>query len=195
MQKCWQRIEAWMKLNAPSMIDELNEPATDNDLLTLEHTLGRNLPTDFKAFLSVHNGQKWGRLEMFDGDEFLNVEHIISDWKGWNEVLPVINADCLATYGQPASSLPDKGIKDDWWNDSWIPITSDGAGNGYCIDLDPTVEGKPGQIIRMWHDDPARDLVASSFSEWIHTYANDLENGLYVFSNNNSHGGISRKEE
>src|ERR1051325_4380886 len=76
------------------------------------------------------------------------------------------------------------GIKDDWWNSFWIPFTHDGAGNHICIDLDPTPNGKYGQIIRMWPDSPDRELYASSFSEYISNYISDLEKDEVVYAKN-----------
>ena len=89
--------------------------------------------------------------------------------------------------------MPDKGIKNDWWNDSWIPITYDGSGNHYCLDLDPTEEGIYGQIIRMWHDDAERTLVANSFKEWIVDYKDKLVSGQMVYSED--YFGIIDKDE
>ena len=34
-------------------------------------------------------------------------------------------------------SDPDVGIRNNWWNDKWIPITYDGAGKHDCLDLAP----------------------------------------------------------
>jgi len=76
----------------------------------------------------------------------------------------------------------------------WIPITANGSGDNYCIDLDPTDEGQKGQIIRMWHDDPQRELVSSSFRQWIYDYIADLENNVYEASDDIGWGGVVRKD-
>ncbi|PPK42935.1 hypothetical protein B0G57_11531 [Trinickia symbiotica] len=34
--------------------------------------------------------------------------------------------------------------------------------------LDGAEGGTYGQVIRIWHDDAQRELVASSFREWLH---------------------------
>jgi len=194
MTQAWDRIESWIKVNHPSMISTLNIGATIEDLRQLENKLGQILPEDFKKFLEVHNGQTWTHLNLFDGDRLLDTENIFCDWDTWKKVLPEIDADCTATYGQPASSSPDKGIKDDWWNMSWIPITSNGSGDSYCIDLDPTPEGTRGQIIRMLHDHPSREVIAQSFRDWIYAFVNDLERNVYEPSNDIGWGGIVRTQ-
>ncbi|MEH2143178.1 SMI1/KNR4 family protein [Nostoc sp.] len=76
----------------------------------------------------------------------------------------------------------------DWWSPLWIPLTYDGAGNHDCLDLAPAKGGKVGQIIQMWHDEGERELVASSFQNWLEEYATGLESDQYVFSH--EYGGI-----
>lgn len=193
MKKSWQKIEGWININHPTMIETLNLGATNQELFHLETILGNRLPEDFKAFLSIHNGQTWTHLKLFNGDRLLAIEDIINDWTSWNTVLPDIDTDCKSMFGEAAKSSPQKGIKDDWWNPSWVPITSDGSGDSFCIDLDPTSEGTIGQIIRMYHDDPERTLVSSSFSEWIYNYIEDLENNVYEPSDDIGWGGIVKK--
>jgi len=190
METCWVKIKEWISKNFPPILDTLNEGATDDDICKLESELGVKLPTDFIEFYKVHNGQSWTHLSLFDSDRLLSTDEIIREWSGWNSVLPEINAICIEMSGKPASSDPEPGIKDYWWNAAWIPITANGSGDNYCIDLDPTPEGTKGQIIRMWHDMPWRELVAPSFKDWILKYVADLENGVYIISEDIGIGGI-----
>jgi len=192
MVQAWDRIESWIKVNHPSMISTLNIGATIQDLQQLENKLEQILPEDFKTFLSVHNGQTWTHLNLFDGDRLLDIENIFREWYGWKKMLPEIDADCIANFGQSASSSPGKEIKNDWWNSSWIPITSNGSGDSYCIDLDPTSNGTRGQIIRMLHDNPSREVIAQSFRDWIYAFVNDLGKNVYEPSNDIGWGGIVR---
>ncbi|MEO7311008.1 MAG: SMI1/KNR4 family protein [Chitinophagaceae bacterium] len=190
MKKYWQEIEGWILANGPPMMGTLNGPATAGDLKMLEAKLDQQLPQDFKDFLSVHNGQKGRSLALFDRDTMSNLEEIGIVWEFCNEMLPSLDDYCQRSFGVKMSSTPDAGINDHWWSASWIPITSDGAGNHICIDLDPAEGGTKGQIIRMWHDDPGRALLAPSFSEWIGNYVADLKNGKYQFEDDGSIGGI-----
>lgn len=61
-------------------------------------------------------------------------------------------------------------------------MTYDDSGNHHCLDLDPTPSGKVGQIITMWHDEVEREVGANSFREWLEKLADELESGIYVFS-------------
>jgi cell wall assembly regulator SMI1 len=195
MKEIWASIENWIKVNHPEILETLNSGATEQDFINFKSIVGLDLPEPFRDFLSIHNGQKWTHLKLFDGDRLLSMEDIIDDWESWKSVLPEIDAQCREDFGFPASSLPEKGIKDNWWNEAWVPITSNGSGDSYCIDLDPTPEGQKGQIIRMWHDVPERELIAPSFTAWINKFINDLDNGVYVRSDEIGWGGIVRKEE
>ena len=112
---------------------------------------------------------------LIDVEELLSTERIFNEWTVWKELLDGGDFDGI-------NSIPDHGVKDDWWNKRWIPITYDGSGNHYCIDLDPTEKGKRGQIIRMWHDSPEREIVAGSFYEFFSNYVKGIESGQYIYS-------------
>jgi cell wall assembly regulator SMI1 len=34
----------------------------------------------------------------------------------------------------------------------------------------------------MWHDSPTREIVAPSFHDWLQEYADGLESGRFIFS-------------
>jgi len=194
MKDSWLKIRNWLKGNHPAVISTLNIGALPDDIKKLESLIGTHMPTDFKEFYSIHNGQSFTHLRLFDGDILLSISDIIAEWIQWKDVLPIINENCVKDFGSPAESSPDPGIKNDWWNLLWIPITANGSGDNYCIDLDPTDEGQKGQIIRMWHDDPQRELVSSSFRQWIYDYIADLENNVYEASDDIGWGGVVRKD-
>lgn len=190
MLDSWKRIEEWLNSNVHEIISTLNPGASKEQIDDLESTLKNTLPSDFKEFMSIHNGQNYTHLKLFDGDSLLSTEDIALEWQTWKEVLPGIEESCIEQFGEPAKSSPDSGIKDDWWNSAWIPITSNGSGDHYCIDLDPAEGGTKGQIIRMLHDDPSRELIASSFHEWIEKYISDLKSGAYISSDDIGWGGV-----
>lgn len=184
MKETWNRLEAWLNEHAESISKALNTGATSLQIELLEKKIGKTLPEDFIAFYKIHNGQNDRSLGLYDGEIVLSIDRIIGEWSVWDELL---QSGDFATY----TSSPESGIKNNWWNPYWIPITSDGNGNHYCLDLDPSSNGKYGQVIRMWHDDPMRELLAHSFTDWINAYISDLENGLYVYSEDA--GGIVEK--
>ncbi len=181
MQEIWDRLKKWIHENAPHLIDNLNPEASAIDLENLEKSIGKTLPIDFVEFYKIHNGQNRapGSERFIDAEKLLAIDDIIFKSESWKGM--VADSD-FVYYGVPATSDPDKGVKDDWWNPYWIPFTHDGSGNHICVDLDPTSDGNYGQIIRMWHDAPGRELLAPSFRAFMLNYVAGLEEGKYVYA-------------
>ena len=175
MKDLWLRFENWLQVNAPPLLAELNAGATEAELSNLAATIGAALPADFPAFYRIHNGQQSYRSGLFDGEELLSVPRMLDEWTIWRDLLT--SGDFADAYSEPTA-----GVRADWWHPLWLPLTYDGAGNHHCLDLAPAPGGTPGQIIRMWHDDTERPLVASSFTEWFMQYVKGLEAGNYAFS-------------
>ena len=42
--------------------------------------------------------------------------------------------------------------------------------------------GNYGQIITMWHDWVYRELICIDFYSWMEKIAEDLENGVYIYN-------------
>jgi len=138
----------------------------------LETLIGAKLPVDFVSFYKVTDGIE--RFDIFvEDEELLSFEGIMSEWKIWKDLYD--KNTFIDRKTQPA-----KGIRTDWWHPLWLPITYDGYGNHYCLDLAPAEGGTYGQIIKMWHDDTERPLIAKSFVEWITVCINEYKqkNGI-----------------
>lgn len=186
MKETWTKIEDWLQENAGQIYDSLNEGASDEDFENLEELINKRLPDDFKAFYRIHNGQDSIGEGMIDTEELLSTERIMDEWQVWKDLYD------KGVFDESVSES-DKGVKENWWNPFWIPITYDGSGNHYCLDLSPDDGGKRGQIIRIWHDSPERELIADSFSEWMTDFANDLADGEYIYSE--EWGGIVNRAD
>lgn len=185
-QECWSIIESWIEKNIPNSDELLRAGAHPEAISALEEKLGVKFPEAFVAFYTIHDGQNDGTAGLIDGEMFLPLESIADNCSVWKTLLDE------GAFGDNKSS-PEKGIKDDWWNPKWIPVTWDGSGNHYCIDFDPDEGGSIGQIIQTWHDDDHRIMIANSFSEWMNRYVSRLENGEYVYSED--YFGVFLKEE
>jgi len=170
---------------------ELFPGVTEKKIQSIEKIIGKNFPEDFKNFYKVHNGENSNGSGIMKGEEFLSMERILEEWNVWFELLE--NKTFTDDEDGDFISEPELGIKNNWWNKYWIPFTYDGSGNHICIDLDPTDEGNYGQIIRMWHDEPTRELLANSFTEWIEEFAFQLKNEEYLYSDD--YGMIIHKSE
>lgn len=186
MRQRWKRIKAWLQVNAPQLLEHLNPGATKADFIAVETAIGKRLPLAFKNFYKIHNGQSEGSDGLIDTDELLSTTRMVQEWTTWKELLDE------GTF-KDFEAQPDPGIKNTWFNQYWLPITYDGAGNHYCMDLDPAEGGKVSQIITMDHEDGRRKLLAPTFKAFIKEYVMKLESGEYVYSAN--YGGIIDKKK
>ncbi len=181
MKETWELIEAKLTELSPEAAAGLQPGATAEAIAQLERVLGAELPQDFRAAYQVHNGQLPNSPGLIESEELLSLPEIQVQWHIWKDLL---DSNTFENEQGPYTSHPHPGIRNDWWNPLWIPITHDGSGNHYCLDLDPAPAGNRGQIIRMWHDDPERSLEAPSFTAWLTDYKNKLESGQLVYSEN-----------
>jgi cell wall assembly regulator SMI1 len=180
MQEIWARIESWIRRNAPQVLDVLHPGASDVQIAELEEVLSIEFPEDFKASYRLHNGQSTYGYGLINGCELLSLERIRDEWQVWKTLLE--SGTFQTEDGQDQGCEPAPGVCNVWWHPKWIPFTYDGGGNHDCLDLNPTESGTAGQIITMWHDEPAREIVAPSFQAWLNQYAESLEAGRLVFS-------------
>ncbi len=174
MQQIWQQIETWLTGNAPEVLARLRPGASAEQLRDAESILGISFPEDVRASYLLHDGCN-NPCGFIDGLDFLSLEAVIDEWRVWKELL---DGENFIKF----ESEPDLGVKSDWWNPRWIPLTYNDCGDHFCLDMDPAPGGKPGQIITMWHDSPERTLVAVSFSDWFQQFAEALQAGLYCTS-------------
>jgi cell wall assembly regulator SMI1 len=186
VEDTWSRIESWLSIHAVAVLQSLHSGASPDELLQSEQFLGLALPDDVKASYRIHDGQEPGGFGLIDCWELLSLERMREEWSVWKDLLD--GGDFA-----DVSSSPDPAIRDDWWNPRWIPLTYSGSGDHHCLDLDPAPGGTLGQIILMWHDDATRTLVAPDFRRWLRVFANDLEAGTYVYSE--EYGGLIDKSE
>lgn len=159
MKQQWERLEAWLKANNPSLLADLNPPATDADIRELEKKLGVKLPVDFVECLKVHDGQRGRGDWLFDGNEFLSTRNILMSWSAWTDLLE--DGDFDGKVSRPAA-----GIQPGWWVKGWIPFATNGGGDYLCLDLSPSSSGSAGQVIKVFHDFPDRVLEGEGFSAW-----------------------------
>lgn len=170
MNKKFDKFKQWLSLNYSDGLLDLNPPATDAEIEELTRTLGVELPNAFLCVLKIHNGQKGEAAWLFDSQEFLSTHRIIEEFNTWKNLLD--------SELQGKISTPD----DDWWNINWIPFTSDGCGDHYCLDLSPSPTGTKGQVITLWYELSEREIVARSFSEWFEEYVEQLYSGELFYS-------------
>ncbi len=173
----WSRIEAWLSDHARVVRDALAKPATEKKLRGAEKAMGLALPQELRQLYLLHDGTARGTLGLFDGWRWIAIDEVVAEWRDWKALLEE-HGDAWAAEPPDA----DRGVRAENWNAKWIPITSSGSGDHHCVDLAPARGGVPGQVIRMWHDEPLRQLKARSVSEWLEHLADGLESGRLTWS-------------
>lgn len=180
MQTIFNRIYAQferLKQHSQSDIDlSFNDGATDDDFAKLEQVLGFELPKEFKDIYCIYNGLDFGSVLH---DDWLSIEQIITNYQILKQLYDEqVFSDDGIDFG---CELDSSAIKPNYWfNPKWIPFTQSSTADYKMIDLDPSETGTKGQIIQMWHDDPSRELLAVSLTDFFEQFATDLENDKYL---------------
>jgi cell wall assembly regulator SMI1 len=155
----WERIERWFTEHHPLGAAVLAPGASEASLRALEETIGRPLPSPLRRSLTRHDGQGQGITTVTEGHELLAAEYIADEWTLSREI--------------SEKNEPDDEPDDKWWRPSWIEFTSDGSGNGLCLDADT------GEVL-------VRDKVEGGsvetrrFEGWLTRWAEELEAGEQV---------------
>lgn len=171
----WKLIEDWLAQHATKIVSNLNPPATAENIAQAAAKLGLDeFPESLRTLYQRHNGMNsddnMGCL--FFGMHFLTlqeilVQHALTDGEG--ERFPV--------------RIADEGIdKADMLNPKWIPFAHDHGQCTLCVDLSPAPSGTAGQVI---FTDQAQDtviLVASSVSDMLASFVDDLNAEKYFLN-------------
>ncbi|MEX0718596.1 MAG: SMI1/KNR4 family protein [Planctomycetaceae bacterium] len=180
----WDRIESWLRANAPADSCELSEGASIADIKRAEAVMGCRLPDDVRESYRIHNGSN--RTWLFQqgflmplGDEAEPCT-VVGIWTGM--------LDC-AEMMKNERGTPNGPIKADWWNQKWIPLTENDGGDFICVDLAPESGGRIGQVIDWSHELAATVVLEKSWCDWLESLAVRLESGGCRFAVD-GYGGI-----
>ena len=172
------KIESWIKQNIPDLLTDLNDGASNDDILDLERRLDVSMPVSFKTLYLQHNGQKGDvHSGLFYGMTFLSIENIFAQWSSWDGYYKDIQM--VTKESKYCKSIPENRIKKMIANPKWIPIAYDHGGNYFGIDLDPDESGNLGQVINFGKDESTKYVIASDLTLFLAWYAQELEGGNF----------------
>jgi len=162
----WQQIEAEIRSQAPALASRLLPSASPQALSRAEAALGVELPDSVVAVYLVHDGLGLPAVleSRTRASALLPLAEMLEHWRSLTGLLDE------GRFDDRAVEKVRGPIKADWYNRRWLPVASDGAGNYFCIDLDPAEGGKPGQVIAFRHDSPERWLEAPDLATFIATH-------------------------
>ncbi len=185
ISEAWDRILKWLGVHAPKTLDTLNPGASSAEIDEIERFLQIQLPEDVREFYRICNGQHTKTCAMLPRFYYLlSLREMREQWELEMRVLaedPQLSEEVpFDQYSEIVQSASPK-VRACYWHVKWIPIAYCLTGDLYCVDLAPTAQGQHGQIIEFWHDADTRDLIAPSLSDFLSTYAADLERDRYVY--------------
>lgn len=197
----WEKLEAWMDREYPELADNLEEPATAADLNEIENDLKTHLPLEVRQSYQIHDGQLGlvGETGVVMGLTLLGLDGIMEEFTVWQKVIERIAlhhhsltniqaktrqqqlnpnlrpVDFISRQG----SVPRGYVQEVYAHSLWIPLCKDHAGNNVAVDLAPGPLGRWGQIIVYGRDFDTKYVVASTWSEFLFNYCEDLEEGNF----------------
>jgi len=183
MNDLWHRFENWLEQNIPDAIQTLNPGASLEEIEAIQNILNIKLPDDYIASCMIHNGQNqespsltyWGTLLSLGVISDSSFTTVCAEWK----ILKGVYDEYWINESE--GDRLDNLVKNFWWIPKWIPITSNGGGDGLCLDLDPGENGTQGQVIEFIHDSGSRKVEAPSFRAWFEQLVNGVEEGNIVY--------------
>jgi cell wall assembly regulator SMI1 len=156
MKTAWDRIHTWLEANTPVGYGSLRDGASANAIRAAETALGLELPDDLKASYHIHDGQdNEPGLIGGEGWMLLSLKEVVEMWHEWCRP----NADCACR----------------------VPVAWIRTGDYVFLDVDPASE-EPGSLMVQRRDSADPDPLAPSFSAWLADFADELEDGVFVYS-------------
>jgi cell wall assembly regulator SMI1 len=159
----WSIVEADLRRVAPTLVEQLPPGATIETVRRAEEELGVALPDTALAVFLVRDGL--GVRAVAGSAARTSYLLSLSDAvRQWRELTHLMESGRFSDFTIRTTLGP---VKADWWNRGWLPISTDGAGNHFCIDLDPEIGGRRGQIIEFFNDDDVRAVVAPDLPSYL----------------------------
>lgn len=180
----WERYLCAGVVEKDDFRDLFQPGATSDQIQSVEDLTGFSLPDDYRALLSINNGQIPDSGFGLPGWEFYPAQRVCAEWEIWVD----LRTSQFVPEGYTCSPQNSAIRSDEWWRKGWLPFCGDGGGNHLCLDMDPTPSGRAGQVITFWHDNGERILVAPTLIDFIREITRDLESGQLVW--NEDWGGI-----
>lgn len=175
IHELWQRLESWGQANSPAMLEDLNPGADHADVVSLQDSLGIELPTSFVESLKIHNGENdgWPYKAFAGHGAYLSIENILKNWSLRKQV-----AFEMAAYKEELQEREievEGPVKPVSFSPKWVPFMDCNSDIFWAMDFDPQEGGVIGQIIEVDFEGASWRVVADSFERFFHGYVSSLE--------------------
>ena len=156
MKKIWSRLEGELTSKANAILESLNPGADEVEVEALEEFIGQELPTDYRDFVVMHNGQSQeSNPGFFDMFSLMPIDLVQESW-------------------EELEGLRDDAGEDETCPGDWLPFAEDGSGDMLCVELES------GSISKYVSNDENEE-IADSFESWLADIHASLKNGEYNF--------------
>ncbi|GAB4583756.1 SMI1/KNR4 family protein [Nocardia sp. IFM 10818] len=183
----FDRYVRWLQDNVPHAYENLAPPATPAELDALQDHLGYQLPVEVRAVLAVHNGQR--STDTAERTEyatpclptlsFLSTTLIQECWDRWNDLRDTPDLEQLQDIGDVFPGAAGL-VKPLYTSPGWIPLWSDPINADYIgLDLDPDIQGTPGQIINFGRDEERHFVCAPDYSSLLQILLDEVLTGAW----------------
>ncbi|KAI0463516.1 hypothetical protein LJB42_002516 [Komagataella kurtzmanii] len=178
----WERLDNWLEREYPELGENLDGGATSSDLNQFEHDLDVNLPLDVRESYQIHDGQlsHAKRVGLIFGLTLLSLDRVNEESTIWRNVAKKVDTLKDKGFVNRQSSIPAGSAQPVYSHDHWIPVAKDYAGNNIAVDLAPGPTGKWGQIILFGRDFDTKYVIAQSWTEFLLSVVEDLEEGKFL---------------
>jgi len=156
MKKIWSRLEGELTSKANAILESLNPGAGESEVEALEEFIGQELPTDYRDFIVMHDGQSQeSNPGFFDMFSLMPLELVQESW-------------------EELEGLRDDAGEDETCPGDWLPFAEDGSGDMLCVELES------GSISKYVSNDENEE-IADSFESWLADIHAALKNSEYNF--------------
>lgn len=195
MEHLWHTIRSQVATISPRHAENLAGPASDQDLLDLQHHLPMSLPAAFLESLHIHNGEA-GHGGVFLDFQLMSCQEIL-EWHRWEQephVRCVVPDEWLEDNPEEWVKFgwtPEKRVKPKSCNPLWVPFAHSNGDMFLYLDFDPPSTGISGQVILVWPECGVHAVVAENYMTLLSTYAKHLKAGQVVLG---EHGSLEDAE-
>lgn len=155
MKNTLEKLDQYICEKRPDFYQELNPGLSETEIKALEEKYKRQIPGDLKLLYQWKNGQSEEAYDSFmNNSTFTPLETALEEAQ---EFTGMIGFDFDV---------------ENWWNEHWIPVFTNGGGDHICYDAGGIFTGKAGQLVEFWHADNDRNVIAPD----LESFLNELNN-------------------
>ncbi|MER6189868.1 SMI1/KNR4 family protein [Streptomyces cyaneofuscatus] len=161
VDEAWDRIEEWLRANAPATHAELPPPAGADGVRAAQEAIGCAFPADLVASLARHDGS--GGFLLPPLHRLHGTRLIVTEYRAYRR------ADQARSPGERT-----------WWAARWIPLAGDGCGNSLFADHEPgPAFGRIGEHAKDGGGSFSEEEASASLGAFLASTARGLQDGLW----------------